>query len=172
MPSITYRITVTEAYLEKDTANWLAHDPKLRFVSLMLNDKVVWGSVHRNYWSRTVPDAICRTEFCCDSDVFPRIAGFVRGYTPDRRTSITGSTEECGALGFHEREDGVSTASQHSNANFQWAAFTRAVAYPEGLVDMREVAGVWLPDQSLIEGTPQGARDMASKKVSEYSVAS
>jgi hypothetical protein len=46
------------------------------------------------------------------------------------------------------------------------------VAYPEGLVLVREAAGVWLPDQSLIEGTPQGVRDMASNKVSEYSVAS
>lgn len=171
MPSITYRITVTEAYLKKAQTNWLAHDPKLRFVSLMLNDKVVWGSRIVIIGAGLFLTLYAGPNFVVIAMFSLVLLGsFVGTYRMKKARSR--AARKNAVLSVSMSEDGVSTASQHSNANFQWAAFTRAVAYPEGLVLVREVAGVWLPDQSLIEGTPQGARDMASKKVSEYSVAS
>ena len=54
-------------------------------------------------------------------------------------------------------EDGLTAVEPQAQANLKWAAFTRVVRFPDGLLFVRGRVIRWLPDSALRDATPADA---------------
>ena len=65
-------------------------------------------------------------------------------------------------------ENGVDVVSTNSHSHSTWAAWAVPVVYPNGvLMKMSRLSGIWLPDNALIEGSPEDVRKLLSENVRE-----
>ena len=61
---------------------------------------------------------------------------------------------------------GLDNVTRINNSHLQWAVFSRAIAYPQGvLLKMQTNAYVWLPDNSLIEGSAGDVRQLVADHI-------
>jgi hypothetical protein len=81
------------------------------------------------------------------------------------RNAMKGSTTT-----FSMDEQGLSVVGPNSAAEIRWPAVVRAITYPQGVVLRMQSGGfMWLPDQSLTEGSPEDLRQLLSKQVKDCS---
>jgi hypothetical protein len=61
-------------------------------------------------------------------------------------------------------EQGATLVTNVSTASLKWAAFSRAILYGDGvLLKLQTRAYVWLPDSSLVEGSPKQVRELIAE---------
>jgi hypothetical protein len=67
-------------------------------------------------------------------------------------------------------ETGVDSVTPVSNAHLQWAGVPSAIIYAEGvLLRMQTRTYLWLPDVSLIQGSPGDVRGLLANQVKDRS---
>ena len=77
------------------------------------------------------------------------------------RSPIKGST-----VTFSVDEQGVTTVGPNSNSHMQWSGLPSAIFYPQGvLLKLQSRFYMWLPDKSLVEGSPADARALVRQSV-------
>jgi hypothetical protein len=63
---------------------------------------------------------------------------------------------------------GLEFASKRSTVNLQWPDVIAAILYPQGvLLKLTETGFMWLPDQSLTEGSPADVRHLVEQHVKD-----
>ncbi len=84
------------------------------------------------------------------------IAGYVasRIVTPIRTKRMPGFGSTITAT---VDENGLTAAEPQAQASLQWAAFTRVVRFPDGILLLRGRVIRWLPDSALQNATPADA---------------
>jgi hypothetical protein len=64
--------------------------------------------------------------------------------------------------------NGIDMLGAFGNSHTQWIAALKPVIYPNGvLVKFSRFSMLWLPDQSLVEGTPAEVRQLLADNVKE-----
>jgi hypothetical protein len=77
------------------------------------------------------------------------------------RNPIKGST-----VTFSVDEQGVNTVGPNSNSHIQWPGLPSAIFYSQGvLLKLQSRFYMWLPDKSLVEGSPADARALVRQNV-------
>lgn len=63
-------------------------------------------------------------------------------------------------------EEGIETASQNSESRSAWSAYNHALRYHDGLMllHMRRLPGLWLPDSSLANASPEEVTSFVAKR--------
>lgn len=65
-------------------------------------------------------------------------------------------------------DQGVDIDGAHGNAHLKWLAMLRPTIYPQGvLIKFSRLAGLWLPDQALIEGSSADVRKLLAENVKD-----
>ena len=65
-------------------------------------------------------------------------------------------------------ENGVDVVAENSNSHSKWAGMLPPLAYPHGvLIKFSRLSGIWLPDQALIEGSPDDVRKLLAENVKD-----
>jgi hypothetical protein len=68
-------------------------------------------------------------------------------------------------------ENGVDIVGPVSNSHSKWAGLLKAVVHPNGvLIQVSRIAWIWLPDQALVEGSPEDVRKLLAENVGDSSV--
>jgi hypothetical protein len=64
--------------------------------------------------------------------------------------------------------NGIDTLGDFGNSHLKWVAVLKPAIYSNGvLLKLSRVSVLWLPDQSLIEGTPVDVRKLLAENVKE-----
>jgi hypothetical protein len=61
-------------------------------------------------------------------------------------------------------EMGLVADGRHVQGKWDWAAYPRAVRYPDGIMLLRRGVIRWLPDSAIVVGKPEDATDLARTK--------
>ena len=65
-------------------------------------------------------------------------------------------------------ENGVDVVAENSNSHSKWAGMLPPLVYPHGvLIKFSRLSGIWLPDQALIEGSPDDVRKLLAENVKD-----
>jgi hypothetical protein len=68
-------------------------------------------------------------------------------------------------------ENGVDIVNPVGNSHSKWAGLLKAVVSPNGvLIQVSRIAWIWLPDQALVEGSPEDVRKLLAENVGDSSV--
>jgi len=64
-------------------------------------------------------------------------------------------------------EEGISTAMEDSQSRAEWSAYDHALRYGDGLMLMRmkNLPMLWLPDSSLVNGSPEEVASFVAKSL-------
>ena len=163
--SITYRIEKSQDYLRRARASILDGHPKYKLVSFMLDRRVIWvtrfglvgGAFFMGFSGLLNLSMI----------VFYSAALLITVVVPYRNEQVLRSAaRRKDILSVHLEEDGLTVISSGNESEFRWPACIRAVEHADGLLLMFKARAFWLPDDALTNGTPQEARDLVSKSVS------
>lgn len=61
-------------------------------------------------------------------------------------------------------DDGISAGGLHVKGEWDWAAYPRAVRFPDGILLLRKGVIRWLPDSAIQKGTPEDATALVQSK--------
>jgi hypothetical protein len=90
--------------------------------------------------------------------MFRRNLAKARKKSPAKGTTTTVSMEA----------NGIEMQGAHGHSQLKWSAALKPVIYPNGvLIKFSRFSMIWLPDQSLIEGTPAEVRQLLAENVKE-----
>jgi membrane protein implicated in regulation of membrane protease activity len=65
-------------------------------------------------------------------------------------------------------ENGVDVVGPVSNSHSKWAGLLKAVVHPNGVsIQVSRISWIWLPDQALVEGSPEDVRKLLAENVRE-----
>jgi hypothetical protein len=91
----------------------------------------------------------------------PRSLAKARNRNPLRGTVVAQSTGE----------NGIDSVSSLGSSHLHWAAFSRALVYPKGILRKLKTRNyVWLPDESLTEGSPEDVRQLVTEHVKDVEI--
>ena len=83
---------------------------------------------------------------------------FARGRFRAKDTTITVSMDA----------NGIDLSGANGNSQLKWSAALKPAIYPDGvLIKFSRFSMIWLPDHSLIEGTPGEVRELLAENVKE-----
>ena len=60
--------------------------------------------------------------------------------------------------------DGIEATGQHVSSKWSWAAYPRAVRFPDGILLQRDGVIRWLPDSAIQEGTAEQVSELVAAK--------
>ena len=65
-------------------------------------------------------------------------------------------------------ENGIDVVSKNGNSHSKWAGWSVPVIYPNGvLLKLSRLSGIWLPDQALVEGSPEDVRQLLEENIKD-----
>ena len=64
-------------------------------------------------------------------------------------------------------EVGISTSTDNSESHAEWSAYDHALRYDDGvmLMRMKNLPMLWLPDSSLVDGSPEEVTSFVAKRL-------
>jgi hypothetical protein len=166
--TLTYEIVVDLPYLQTALARFRKQRPKRiwqwvpLFIILVLLVGL-WGYAAYTHapWEYVVRfGAVGCVGGALGGGVFAAV--FARIYAR-RRLQKAAQAYETSTVHMHD--GGLTFTSPNATANVKWAAYERAVRFPDGIMLLKgRIISRWLPDNSLKEGTSQRATELVGSK--------
>jgi hypothetical protein len=167
----THRVEVTEEYLKEAQRLVLSQNKTLRLMYLnrglwwsallvVLGAVIFLATMHAldSFLGLFFGAAI--TMAASSQLLIPRSLAKARNRNPMKGSIVTVSMDETG----------VDSVTPVSNAHLQWAGVPSAIIYAEGvLLRMQTRTYLWLPDVSLIQGSPGDVRGLLANQVKDRS---
>jgi hypothetical protein len=163
----THRVVVDDDYLKETQRLSISQNTGLRLI--YQTPWVWWGS--RAIFVATVifmiavddaPGAIVSALFLLFSFVAPRRQEKSLSKARER-SPVKGALVE-----FSLDEEGFNSVAPNRNAHVKWPGVLRAILYPHGvLLELSPRNYSWLPDKSLIEGSPGEVRQLLTDRLEE-----
>jgi hypothetical protein len=166
-----HRVEVTEEYLKEAQRLVLSQNKTLRMIYLnrglwwlslvaLVGSVIFLAATHALDWFLGLFFGAAITLSVLGQILMPRSLAKARKRNPMKGSVVT----------YSMRELGVDSVTPVSNAHLQWAAFSLAIIYADGvLLKIQSRTYLWLPDVSLTEGSPEEARQFVRNHVKDCS---
>ena len=163
----THQIVLTDDYIAEAQRMAIAQNTLLRLL-------------YQTWWARWVPRALIATfALYCFLNHLESSAALMAGFLAlsfvgeiigrvslaraRKRTRFKGSTST-----FCMSDAGVDVLGANGHSHLKWPVMLKPAIYSNGvLVKLSRISMVWLPDQSLIEGSPADVRQLLADNVKD-----
>jgi hypothetical protein len=163
-----YKVVFTDEYLEEAQRIAIAQNRTLRL--LYQSQWVRWGP-RVILALALIPVIMFQVYWGAAIIAFPLLMSFLqpihsrRSLARARRSNPVRGSETSISM----NDGGLDLVSAHSHGHTDWAGVMRVTLYSNGvLLELQPRRFVWLPDQCLIEGTPEQVRSSLSAHVAVH----